>query len=260
MIHASSLLTLLLIGIFATIAYITYKYVYVERFVVGEYITFLDASETADFIRRDPDAYIKNLSPTDLYARKVGSPEEYTRKAANVATNFSTKQKERYARAARDADAFLRKARVPDIDLKNVATIPWVIGLTSGATYEDGLPHTRANIIFMSTDVDETPESLVQTLVHEKLHLYQRLHPDIMMACLERRGFKRWKQRMGEPRVRANPDVDPWIYIDPVTREPMVAYYATDKPVNITDVVLDDPSFEHPYEKIAYDVAQRLNA
>jgi hypothetical protein len=95
----------------------------------------------------------------------------------------------------------------------------------------------------------------VRTLIHEKVHLYQRLYPEEITQILERRKFRRWKQRLGEPRVRANPDVDPWIYINPENNEPMVALYASDQPADISDIYLQDGAFEHPYEYLAYEIA-----
>jgi hypothetical protein len=256
-----TLLTAVIVALVAVALVWGYKNVYLERFVVGgSNVLFLSAEETAAFLASDGDAYMKNLSPLDLYARKAATWQEYRTRAAEGARDFATDQRVRVARAARAGDAFLRSLRMCELDAAAIADMPWVIALTEGSGYEDGLPHTRGNIIFLSTHIDETHESLVRTLVHEKVHIYQRMHPEAMSAYLERRGFRRWKQRLGEPRIRANPDVDPWIYIDPATEEPMAAFYSTDKPVSITDVVLRDPSFEHPYERIAYEIADRLNA
>lgn len=248
---------LVILCIFAGI--VIYKRFYIEKFVIGGHVQFMTKEETANFLRTDPDSYIKNLSPLDLHARKAGNEHMYMRIAGEAADNFTREQLIRYTNAAKAVDEFYKKTKIDGIDMIEIAKIPWVLAITSGNKYEDGLPHTRANIIFVSNEIDETPSSLIRTLVHEKMHLYQRLYPEAISQFLESRGYKRWKQRMGEPRIRANPDVDPWIYIDPISKEPMAAYYATDKPVSITDIVLDDVAFEHPYEKIAYEISQRIN-
>jgi hypothetical protein len=72
------------------------------------------------------------------------------------------------------------------------------------------------------------------------------------------RGFKRWKTRVSEPLSRANPDLDPWIYIDPRTEKPMIAVYNSKNPNSISDVKLTDFAFEHPYELMAYEIAEKL--
>lgn len=251
--------TLILLVLCVVGAVFIYRKVYVEHFAIGTHVQFMKKEETAQFLKADPDSYVKNLSPLDLHARKVGNEQMYMRVAGESADDFTREQMIRYTAAAKAADAFFRKTKIHGLDMVEIANIPWVLAITSGNKYEDGLPHTRANIIFVSNEIDETPNTLTRTLVHEKMHIYQRLYPEMMTQYLESKGYKRWKQRMGEPSLRANPDVDPWIYIDPVTKEPMAAYYATDKPVSITDVMLEDAAFEHPYEKIAYEIAQRIN-
>lgn len=248
---------LLVLCVFAAVFF--YKKIYVEHFAIGKHVQFMTKEETALFLKTDPDSYVKNLSPLDLHARKVGNEQMYMRVASEAADDFTREQMIRYTAAAKAADAFFKNTKIDGLNMNEIVNLPWVLAITSGNKYEDGLPHTRANIIFVSNELDETQNSLTRTLVHEKMHIYQRLYPEVMTQFLESRGYKRWKQRMGEPRLRANPDVDPWIYIDPISKEPMAAYYATDKPVSITDVMLEDVAFEHPYEKIAYEIAQRIN-
>ena len=119
------------------------------------------------------------------------------------------------------------------MDCQKIASIPWVFALTKENEYEDGLPHTRTNIIFLSTNVDQTPLKLVSILIHEKIHIYQRLYPEETMNFLAVHGYYRWKQRFGVPRIRSNPDLDPWIYFNPVSKQPMIAYYTSDTPNNI---------------------------
>jgi hypothetical protein len=256
-------LVLLVIITALILCYTLYKYkrARVERFEgkTGSNVTFLSASETGAFLLGDPDGYVKNMSPYDLHARKAITHAQYLRTISKSALEFSPKRKADIARATSVADRFFRENREADVDTTVIAKLPWVLALTDSTVYEDGMPHTRANIIFLSSRTDDTIENLTRTLIHEKIHVYQRMYPKQMMACLEKRGFRRWKQRLGEPRIRANPDLDPWIYIDPVSKAPMAAYYSSDKPISVTDVVMNDPSFEHPYEKIAYDVARRWN-
>jgi hypothetical protein len=232
----------------------------VERFCEeGSTVTFLSSEETRRFLASDPDAYVQNLSPLDLYARKVRTHEQYLRNISQAAASFSAIQKKAYREAAQKADAFLRSLTVNGLDTRALASMPWVFALTKGNVYEDGLPHTRANTIFVTTSMGANADMLLHTLVHEKIHVYQRKHPEIMGQYLQSRGYVQWKQRLGEPRIRANPDLDPYIYVDPSTQQPMAAYYASDKPISITDVVQANPSFEHPYEQMAYELTRLLS-
>ncbi len=242
----------ILIGVFVYL----YKYFRVEGFIGSpdSSIRFLSTSETNDFLIKDYDMYVANLSPTDLFARKVTSHEDYIRKISRSGIDFKEDQIMRFREACKEADLFFKKANVLGVDCKKIADIPWILSMTKDRQYEDGLPHTRANIIFVSSNINESKKDLIKTMIHEKIHLYQRLYPEEISQYLESNGYTKWKNITGVPRVRANPDLDPFIYYDPVTNKPMVAYYSSDKPYSISDIILDNNAFEHPYEMLAYKI------
>lgn len=228
------------------------------------HITFMKASETADFIMSDPDTYTFNMSPLDLYARKAASYQEYEEASAKAARSFNSTEIFIITKAAKHADSIIEDIKLDGCPTfaENLKKIPWIFAKTEGNTYEDGLSHTRLNVIFLSTNTlvgllgDE--QELVKTLIHEKIHIQQRLHPVETQALLKERGYIQWKERYGVPRIRANPDLDPWIYIDPNTKKEMAAYYTSDTPSSISDIVLSSVNYEHPYEAIAYEVTQKL--
>lgn len=227
-------------------------------------LTFLTAKDTAAFLLADPDTYAFNLSPLDLHARHAASYEEYQQASARSARTFTPAQVFMLTRAAKRADSLIHKITVDGCPAfaEKMVKIPWVFALTEGTTYEDGLPHTRANIIFLSSALlsrlANNEAELVRTLVHEKVHLHQRFYPTEIQALLQHRGYIQWKERLGVPRIRANPDLDPWIYIDPQTKKEMVAYYTSDKPSSISDITMTTPSYEHPYEAIAYELTSNI--
>jgi hypothetical protein len=227
-------------------------------------IHFNTAKQTAKFIMDDPDNYMHHFNGWDLIARHVSTEIDYRRNAAMSSLDFTECQKDRITKAAHKADEFFAAYRSDyaqtneyiQISGKDIVAIPWVFSLTKGDTYENGMPHTRANIIFLSSNQDETLHKLTRILVHEKIHLYQRLYPKQCVAYLNTKGFIQWKLRQGVPRIRSNPDLDPWIYIDTKTDKPLIALYASDKPRNISDTVnpFNDIAYEHPYELMAYTI------
>ena len=231
-------------------------------------VRFLTAEETAKFIMSDPDDYSRNLNGWDLIARNVSTEVDYRRQAASASFDFSEGQQNRLKAAAAKADKFFENYKSDcaqtndyvDISGKDIVSIPWVFALTKGTANEDGMSHTRANLIFLSTEIDETPNHLVKLLVHEKIHLYQRLYPNQLMSYLTTKGYIKWKLRQGVPRIRSNPDVNPWIYIDPKTEKPMMALYTSDKPKNISDVLtaFNNVHYEHPYELMAYTIQESI--
>jgi hypothetical protein len=226
----------------------------IELFASGLSCTFMTASETSAFIMGDPDGYTHSLTEWDLIARKATTEFEYRRAAAQAAINFTEEQRSRFRRAAQRADSFFAKyaKTCTEIDLSNIVSIPWVFALTRGQEYEDGLSHTRANVIFVADLINETPTKLYEVLVHEKVHLFQRLYAELVDQYIIKKRYKRWKYRVGEPRIRANPDLNPWIYIEPTTESPMLSVYASDKPQNISDVLVKYGKYEHPYEEMSY--------
>ena len=245
------------------------QYLVQEGFVMpwdtSKIVKFMTEEETRNFLASDADRYSSSLSTWDIIARKAIHELSYRKRAAGAALNFNTQQKTLIMNAAVDADiffielasnnaAFCNSNLAASIDFEKVAEIPWVIALTDGDKYEDGLPHTRANIIFISTSIFNQPDRITKTLVHEKIHLYQRLYPQHLMHVLNHNGYIRWKNRIGIPRIRANPDVDQYIYIDSTTESPMLAVYSSDKPNGINDIVIEHTGHEHPYEKMAYDI------
>lgn len=249
----------LMIAAGVVLVYVIYRYVRArrpfERFtspLPGATVRLLSGSETAGFLAEDTDRYVATLSPADLYARRVSTPEQYLQRIVPAAMPFPSDAQERVQKACAQADAYLRTVKET-----KMAEIPWLVALTHGREYEEGLPHTRQNTIFLSTEtLKEDQDRLTQTMIHEKVHLYQRRYPEEVAGRILRDGFTRWRERASMPLARANPDLDAWVYLDRASKEPMVAIYTSSKPAGITDVVITDPSNEHPYEKMAYDIAR----
>lgn len=234
-----------------------------SAWIPDDFCTYMAASDTRQFLLNDPDGYTTSMSNWDLVARHTTTELNYRKAAAAAAASFDADQQIRLRDAARRADAYIQTTlrTLPlshaskygfddNVEVEKLLNIKWVFALTRGATYENGLPHTRANVIFLSSLVDESPERLTRTLVHEKIHLYQRMYPEHMMRVIEAHGWRRWKNRQGVPRIRANPDLDPYIYIDPKTESPMLAVYTSDTPESVDDVHVEYG--EHPYETMAY--------
>lgn len=246
---------------FIVIGYYFYNFLKREKFVAPrnkpDNIRFMSAIETREFIMTDPDSFSHNLSPWDLIARNASTEAEYRSAAAASAADFTNDQIARFQSAAYNADRFLETASFENLDCKQIAKLPWIFGITNGDKYEDGLPHTRRDVIFVSNGITETPDFLTKTLIHEKIHVYERTYPEIMQDYLSSHGFARWKKSLGVPRIRSNPDLDGWIYFNENTQKPMAAYYSSDAPHSITDVILMDPAYEHPYELLAYKIAEQ---
>jgi hypothetical protein len=255
------LLNIISIVILGLLFYYAVNYLQHEEFINysnNSPVTFLTAEETKKFLQDDPDEYVHTLNQWDLIARHVETFQDYINKISKAARSFSDDQKQRIQKAANDADKFFSNLSIDGIDCQEIQLIPWVIALTTEKEYEEGLPHTRADKIFISTSLNQTHESLVRILIHEKVHVYQRIFAQHMIAFIQQNGYTYWKQRSGVPRLRSNPDLDEWIYFNPQTKKPMAFYYVSDNPQNINDVdAATQGEYEHPYEEIAYKIAAK---
>lgn len=233
-----------------------------ESFVSSsDIIRWMGAAEFKSFIDADRDGYIASLSPADLSARRAATSEEYKSKVMEQGYDPSQAEKEKVLAAIIMVQQWISdnlKKNVMGVDFTKLQSLPWTVAIfggAAGASYEGNLPHTRADVIFLpKSHLSHPMKQLASTLLHEKIHVYQRQLSGHVQVALREAGYTRDKHRKDVPLARANPDLDDYTYRDPSSK-PMMALYSSPTPKSITDVVITDPSFEHPYEKTAYIIA-----
>ncbi len=240
------------------------------------HLYYMSYEETALFLENDEDKYVANLSPLDLYARKVSSKDEYINIIKNEAIHFNKGDKLILDSCTKKADELLRNININNIstesnldyskylNYKDIANIKWVLAITksdNGGKYENGLPHTRKHIIFLSQDVlNYSEDEIIRLLIHEKIHIYQRYNEALFKTIIYNMGYTDSHDIPQEKLkyVRSNPDVNNKIYKNKNTGELMICLYRSDKPQNINDIVTQNYSMEHPYEKIAYEISEYI--
>lgn len=230
-------------------------------------IQFLTSNESALFLKEDKDKYVQKMSEVDLYARKSKSASEYIDKAMRCTTSFSDIEKAKLSRCAYKADKFLRSYKYNNtIDCKEIAKIQWKFAITqkSGSyEYEEGLPHTRSDVIFLSkyTINDEIAKStddnvLTSTLIHEKVHIFQRYNDKVMSDMIKKTHTVVDVQDKELLKLkRCNPDTDDKNYYDNIHKEVMLFVYTSSTPKGINDISSKKYAVEHPYETMAYEIA-----
>ena len=62
------------------------------------------------------------------------------------------------------------------------------------------------------------------------------------------------RERNSEPLIRANPDLDKYIYKNINTNKELYFIYSSTKPNGITDIIKINNLEEHPYEMEAYNL------
>ena len=256
-------LYLLICLLIANIIYYTYKIFTRKKEFFDEQITFLDKKSIIDFFNKDHDNYIKHLSKFDLIARNVDTNIDYIKKISFCTKDFTENQKNIINNCCKKADDFLKEYNEL-LDGKQIAKIKWNFALTykyDNFEYENGLPHTRKNIIFLSDKMipeSETPD-FVNTLIHEKIHVYQRYNESTVDKMLSNK-LRINKVVYFNPKKRANPDLNNNIYQND-KNEILQCYYNSNTPNSIQDVTcLNNNSInEHPYELLAYNIANKYN-
>jgi len=205
-------------------------------------ITFMTKEESQIFMQKDEDYYIRNLSIYDLRARKVATNDDYLKIAINSCMDFNESQKEKLTYCCNEAIKFFNN------------NYNWTIALTNN-TYEEGFPHTRGTVIFLSPlIINYTHTELTKTLIHESIHVFQRYNKEEMNKYLTSNGYSISRLRNKNSLIRSNPDLDEYIYKNKNGDE-LIAYYRSEFPLSINDVHMSVMSEEHPYEKMAYEIA-----
>jgi len=230
-------------------------YYYFEK--SSDNIQFLTKQETIDFFQSDKDGYIQNMTHYDVLAMKSKTKEEYLEKSCQDADDFTEDEKKFLIKVCNKVDNFIRykMKKIPYINNKKLADMKWILSKTRGDWYEGGYPHTRLDMIFINTQVINFRQ-LERTMIHEKIHVYERMFPHDMERWIKFMGYKPYKRFNEYKYARANPDLDGWVYIDPLGNETL-ALFNTETPKGIDDS--DYPGgmnymAEHPNETLAYYV------
>lgn len=176
---------------------------------------------------------------------------------------------------------------------RHLADIPWKIAIVR-QDVENGFPHTIRDVVCMPRpSLDEPFLSLVETLIHEKVHVYQRMFPKETLDAIRGLGYAPVCNRDELPRAirrltRSNPDLNDTVYAfyghGPTAKKVkqatttaearaggctggIVALYRSLRPQDLGDVrhariasIPDGspPRFEHPYEHMAYITARAM--
>lgn len=215
---------------------IVLMFLWVRKSGYNSQVKLMTANETNTFLKSDSDGFVAGLNRWDLFARRVSTPQEYIDKISKSGIDAQVSLP-----LLEKVDEVFRKKGD-----EKIANEPWIIAMTDGS-YEEGFPHTRENIIFL------TPESVsLNTLIHEKLHIYNRFNPPDLVGM----GYKYLGPRKGTYRLRSNPDVDENIWEDPASGKPMVALYNSDRPMGLLDINIDSEN-EHPYEVLSYNYTKQ---
>lgn len=242
-------------------------------------VHYMSIQETSKFLKDDDDQYVKNFSKLDLYARNVNTINDYIENIQSKSSYFTEDEIQKLNNSTLIADKLLLKINLNEvhyfkyINFKDIANIKWIFSKTNlkddekEINYENGYPHTRKNIIFLSNNVLENDEDeLIKILIHEKIHIYQRNNEELFKSIIMKMGYIELTDDMINSNAellnkikykRSNPDINKKLYKKISTNNISICTYTSNTPSGISDVIGDYYN-EHPYEEIAYELSEHI--
>ena len=220
-------------------------------------IIFLDKNDLYNILINDNDNYYKSFYSKDFYVRKIKNIEEYLDYIKKSISSINSIEKNKITKCINNANKKLKYINKSWFNGEKCIKLPWKIGMVTGKLYENGLPHTRDDIIIISKeDINlYTEKKLTKTLIHEKIHIYQKMYPNDINIYLNINNLKKYKKKTENDNIRANPDLDSWIYIDNNNNVYKAVY--NKNPQSVEDIEYfpyNSQSSEHPFEKMAIEI------
>ena len=220
-------------------------------------IVFLKGYELYKILKEDKDNYYKTFFDNDFYSRKIKTIDEYIELIKSSPTEFNDYEKTKWTKCIKEADIFFENILFEWFNGKKAINIQWNLGIVKNKLYENGLPHTRNNIIIISKEnVNNFNElKLTKTLIHEKVHIYQKIYKNDIIIYLKKNNFIKYKKKTNLDNIRSNPDLDNWIYKDSNNNILKAVY--NNNPSSIEDIKyspINNQTYEHPFEKMAIEI------
>jgi hypothetical protein len=254
--------------------------------------TFITQTEFVDVVQSSK--FFKTMSKADLIARsgfdtstKQPSADVYFATYISSYVPFTEEQKYKVLQAVVDANKMLKP-------YETLFHIKWKFAKIKNKI-ENSYPHTLRDIIIITDDFLEKPlNEIIDTIIHEKFHIFQRQFPSRitrLVSLLEFVPLSSSQVLMIDYVLRAlmrnNPDLDGAIYMYKPTKKVIAQLYDTTEPesiansravmlslnshgnnseiVNVTNEALDLPKtlncqLEHPYEITACIVTKLITS
>ena len=223
---------------------------------------FLNENDLFVILKMDNDDYYKSFFKNDFITRNISTVDDYVNLIKQSLSNFNEFQKEKLLKCIKKVNNIFKDIDLEWFNGKKANNLQWKFGCIKGELYENGLPHTRNDIIIISVNnVNKYSENkLINTLIHEKIHIYQKAYPDDIEKYIINNNFIKFKKRDKYDNIRANPDLDKWIYKDNNNNIYQAVYMNNPKTIeDIKYYPVDTQKYEHPYEKMAIEMEKYNN-
>ena len=255
---------------------------HVRHDTVTGVVEFVERPEVARTLYTKRPAYFDRMTPMDLRARGyyMGQCQDasyfftyetlaatraaYMQAYVNAVVPFTPHEKT-------VLDALVEAADLVLANYRNISRLPWRFAKLKDHI-EHGYPHTHADVIFLHesffSQSRRLSREMLKTIVHEKVHVYQRQYPAQTSYLI--RGL--WHYRPHDDvknyaDARNNPDVDGIVYApgDKCGQAGFYMAYRNHGAPDLADAVVRtttatnkaEPAgeaYEHPFERMAYQL------
>lgn len=215
-----------------------------------EEIIFLNSYNLSIILQKDLDNFYKNLSYENLKIRNIENINTYLLNIEKELYTFNNNDKLIISNAIKLANNKLKNIKFPGFNYNKIYKYPWIIGCSKTNNYEFGYPHTRNNIIILNID-NLYDKNLYKTLIHERIHIYQKLFPNDINKFLNAYNFIKIRKKNNYD--RSNPDTDNYIYkYKNIILECLITQ---DNNILCTN---NNYMYEHPFEYMAYQIVNKI--
>ena len=217
---------------------------------------YLTKYELETILINNKDKYYNTFNKNDFKVRNITSINEYYNKIKNACSDITIEQQQILTNSINKINNKLINYKYIGFDGNKINSVPWIIGIISNKEYEEGFPHTRNNIIIIPLFLLNNFNLLTITLLHEKVHIYQKLFPKDIEEFIKYNKYTKYCLKSDIKNTRANPDLDEWRYKD--ENNNLITAIYINNPTSINDVEYST-LYEHPYEQMAYEIQKIVN-
>lgn len=212
-------------------------------------IVFLSGNVLFKKIHHILHDYYYYMSKENLKLRSINNLDSYLKNIENLFYTCSYYEKQIIKKAVCEAERKLNNLNYTGFYPKKLNNVPWIFGFSSGNEYEFGLPHTQGYIIILNKN-NIYLSDLVTLLIHERIHIYQKLYPADVDKFVRYYNFQKISKKTNIDRV--NPDTDGFVY-----KRFNEIYECKITPDNNKTICTKNNSmYEHPYEYMAYMISE----
>lgn len=207
MLYPKFILTLLLCISFALVIILNIKNIYILTYKPK--ISYITRDHLYLLVTNNP--YFNNLSQADLAARHANNTREYTSSYVDAYEEFTHEEKQYIQTLVAEADLKCLKI------FKGLYKIPWRF-CKLNKTIENALPHTHGDTIILSSaffNASINHQKFLKTLIHEKVHIYQRQNRNKCEKLYASWGFIPYDKPYYDAYLslkRSNPDISHIVY------------------------------------------------